>query len=152
MRTHPIENFPRRNSVVGTPVTLGPAVPNANDLGDVVVCERRPSFTEDAPAFEDTPVLVPGLDQHLNLNTLGGLELQGLVEEKEVIVRVLSLDSFNLKKADVSEQRTAREVSENHTPPCNSVENPRRRTKTSRRSRPWPRGNCSQGPSRGRDR
>jgi hypothetical protein len=38
-------------------VTLGSMVPDADDLGDIIICVHGPSLAEDATVFEETPVL-----------------------------------------------------------------------------------------------
>jgi len=60
VRTNRIEDILQSSSIVGMPITLGSVVPDANNLGDVVVCVHGPSLAEDASAFEETPVLGDG--------------------------------------------------------------------------------------------
>ena len=57
MKTNPIEEFLQNGSIVCMAVTLGSMVPNANDLGDVVVWVHGPPLAEDTSIFEETPVL-----------------------------------------------------------------------------------------------
>ena len=67
--------------------------------------------------FGTIVLLVSGVDQHLN--PLRELEFQGLVEEQEVLVGVLSLDRLNLKRVEISKRRHLK-FNGNHTPPCGS--------------------------------
>ena len=64
-----------------------------------------------------TVFLVSGIDQHLD--TLGELEFQSLVEEEEILMRVLSLDRLNLIQVEMSKRQSTCKVNGNHTPPFN---------------------------------
>jgi len=57
VRTNPIKYFLQSSSIICVTVTLGSMVPNANELGDVVVHVHGPPLAEDASVFEKTPVL-----------------------------------------------------------------------------------------------
>ena len=67
MRTNLIKDFLQSSGIVCVAVTLGSMVPNANKLGDIVICVHGSSLAEDASVFEETPVLGDGSNMTLSI-------------------------------------------------------------------------------------
>ena len=104
VRTNPIKDFLQSGSIVCFTVALGSMVPDADNLGDIIICVHGSSLAEHAAVFEETPALGDGRNIILNIT----VEIVARVDvslDPSVdigIVGAASKDRFSIEDADNS--------------------------------------------------